>query len=146
MRKSLILFLFVAAAAAPAAQAQKLGQRTAPPEQSMAGIGLGSSDAEYERERAAAATFPLGSLGNPIRVAGPDGERAYLARLRCADNSLPRIGAQRPGAAGGFGNVVDIAPLDCGAAAPGRAEILLDVYHEERVEAGPPPGFRLAPR
>jgi hypothetical protein len=146
MRKPLILFLFTAVLAAPAAQAQKLGERTAAPEQSMAGIGEGSSDAEYERELAAAAAFPLGSLRNPVRVAGPDGARAYLARLRCADGVQPRIGAERPGGVGGFGNVVDVASLDCGAAAPGRTEILLDVYHEEHVEQAPPPGFRFAPR
>jgi hypothetical protein len=145
MRKSLIVLLAAAAASAPAS-AQKLGARTAPPEQSMAGIGEGSSDAEYERALAAAASFPLGSPQNPVRVAGPDGERAYLARLRCADGSQPRIGAARPGGTDGYGNVVDIAPLDCGAAAPGRVELLLDIYHEEHQEQAPPPGFRVAPR
>jgi hypothetical protein len=144
MRKSLIL-LILAVSAAPA-NAQKLGARTAPPERSMAGIGEGSSDAEYERELAAASAFPLGSLRNPVRVAGPEGERIYLARLRCADGAMPRIGAQREGGAGGFGNVVDRAPLDCGAAAPGRADIFLDIYHEEHVETAAPPGFRLVPR
>ena len=141
-----LIFLLAAACLAAPALAQKLGARTAAPEQSMAGIGEGSSDAEYERELAAAAVFPLGSLRNPIRVAGPDGERAYLARLRCADGSRPRIGAQRPGGTGAFGNVVDVASVDCAAAAPGRAELSLDVYHEEHQEQGPPPGFTLAPR
>lgn len=143
MRKSLV-FIAAIALAAPAS-AQKLGARTAAPEQSMAGIGEGSSDAQYERELAAAAAFPLGSLRNPIRVAGPDGERAYLARLRCADGSQPRVGAQRSGGTGGFGNLVDVAAVDC-AVAPGRAELSLDVYHEEHQELAPPPGFTLAPR
>jgi hypothetical protein len=142
MRKSLILLLL--AATAPAS-AQKLGARTAPPEQSMAGIGEGSSDAEYRSEVEAAAAFPLGTLRNPVRVAGPEGERAYLARLRCADGAMPRIGAARPGGTGGFGNVVDLAPLDCGAAAPGRAEIHVDMWHEEHVETAAPPGFTMAP-
>ena len=145
MRKSLIFLLAAAASSAPAS-AQKLGARTAAPEQSMAGIGEGSSDAEYERELAAAAAFPLGSLQNPVRVSGPDGERAYLARLRCADGSQPRIGAARPGGSGGFGNLVDVVAVDCAAAMPGRAEIRLDVYHEEHQVRSPPPGFSLAPR
>ena len=145
MRKSLFVLPFAVLALTPAA-AQKLGARTAPPEQSMAGIGEGSSDAEYARELAAAAAFPLGSLQNPVRVAGPEGERAYLARLRCADGALPRIGAQRAGGTGGFGNLVEVAPVDCGAAAPGRADILFDLYHEEHPEQAPPPGFRFAPR
>ena len=145
MRRSLIFLLVAAAASAAPVSAQKLGARTAAPEQSMAGIGEGSSDAEYERELAAAAAFPLGSLQNPVRVAGPDGERAYLARLRCGDGSQPRIGAARPGGSGGFGNLVDVVAVDC-ASAPGRAEIRLDVYHEEHQVRSPPPGFTLAPR
>jgi hypothetical protein len=146
MRKSFFLFVLVVAAAATPAAAQKLGQRTAPPEKSMAGIGEGSSEAEIARELDAAAAYPVGSLRNPVRVAGPDAERSYLARLRCADNSLPRIGAQRPGGTGAFGNVVDLAPVDCAAAAPGRADVFIDIYQEEHVMDAPPPGFRLAPR
>lgn len=147
MRKSLFLLVAATAAlsAAPAT-AQKLGQRTAPPEKSMAGIGEGSSDAEVARELAAAAAFPLGTAQNPIRVAGPEGERAYLGRLRCGDGAMPRVGAQGPGGTGAFGNVLDLAPVDCGAAAPGHADLLIDVYQEEHPEEEPPPGFRLAPR
>jgi hypothetical protein len=81
-----------------------------------------------------------------VRIAGPDGERAYLARLRCGDGSQPRIGAAHPGGTGGFGNLVDLVAVDCGAAAPGRAELRLDIYHEEHQEQAPPPGFGLAPR
>jgi hypothetical protein len=145
MRKSLSLLAAATIAVAPVS-AQKLGQRTAPPQKSMAGIGEGSSDAELARELAEAAAFPLGTSRNPIRVAGPEGERAYLGRLRCADGSIPRVGAQRPGGTGAFGNVLDLAPVDCGAAAPGRADLLLDIYQEEHPEEGAPPGFRLAPR
>jgi hypothetical protein len=145
MRVSLFLIVAAALAATPVS-AQKLGQRTAPPEQSMAGIGGGSSEAEVARELAAAAAFPAGSLQNPIRVAGPDGERNWLARLRCADGSIPRIGAQRPGGTGAFGNVVDLAPVDCGTAAPGRADIFIDVYQEDYVQEAAPAGFRLLAR
>jgi hypothetical protein len=157
MYKPLIPLLLAAAALAtalpaaspavsPSVQAPKLGARTAPPEKSMAGIGEGSSDAEVARAIEAAAAFPVGSLQNPVRVAGPDGERAWLARLRCGDGSRPRIGVQRPGGTGAFGNVVDLAPLDCGAAAPERADILIDIYQEEHPQEAPPPGFRLVPR
>ncbi|HEY1607096.1 MAG TPA: hypothetical protein VGF77_16020 [Allosphingosinicella sp.] len=149
MRKSIFPLLAAAilvGSPAVSAPKPKLGQRTAPPEKSMAGIGEGSSDAEIAQELATAANFPVGSLRNPIRVAGPDGERAYLARLRCADGSVPRIGAQRPGGTGGFGNVVDLAPVDCGGAAPAHADILIDVYQEEHPLEAAPAGFQLAPR
>jgi hypothetical protein len=133
--------------AAPAAgQTPNLGKRTAPPEQSLAGIGGGSSDAEIARAEAAAAAFPLGSLQNPVRVGGPDGERAYLARLRCADGKAPRAGIPRHGGADAYGSVADLVPLDCGAAAPGRTEIAVDLYFEEHREERAPDGFSLAPR
>ncbi|HEX4736057.1 MAG TPA: hypothetical protein VH331_00690 [Allosphingosinicella sp.] len=149
MRKSLFLLIAAAAVAASPAAAQqkpKLGQRTARPETSMAGIGGGSSDAEVAQELAAAANFPVGSLQNPVRVAGPEGERAYLARLRCTDGAIPRVGAQRPGGTDGFGNVADLAPVDCGGAAPAHADILIDLYQEEHVLEAAPAGFQLAPR
>ena len=143
------IFLFPVAIllAAPAAgQTPNLGKRTAPPEQSLAGIGGGSSDAEIARAEAAAAGFPLGSLQNPVRVGGPEGERAYLARLRCADGKSPRAGIPRHGGADAYGSVADLVPLDCGAAAPGRTEIAVDLYFEEHREDRAPDGFTLAPR
>ena len=142
--------LFVAALAllaSPATgQTPGLGKRTAPPEQSMAGIGSGSSDTEIARAEAAAAAFPLGSVQNPVRVGGPDGERGYFARLRCADGKVPRIGAARPGSTDPYGSVPDLVPLDCGAAAPGRAEIAVDLYFEEHREDRAPAGFAIVPR
>jgi len=81
MRKSLCLFLLAAAAATAPVAAQKLGQRTAAPEKSMSGIGQGSSDAEIARELEAAAAFPVGTLQNPIRVAGPEGLTASAVVL-----------------------------------------------------------------
>jgi hypothetical protein len=140
----LILALLLAAPAT--AQTAKLGKRTAPPEQSMSGIGGGSSDAEIARAEAAAAGSPLGSLQNPVRVGGPDGERAYIARLRCADGKPPRSGVGRPGGTDAYGSVAEIVTLECGGAAPGRTEIAVDLYFEEHREERAPDGFPLAPR
>jgi len=133
-------------ATAAAAQVPGLGKRTAPPEQSMAGIGGGSSDAEIARIEAAAAAAPLGSLQNPVRVGGPEGERAYVARLRCADGKPPRAGIGRPGATDAFGSVAEMVTLDCGAAEPGRTEIAFDLYFEEHREDRAPAGFAIVPR
>jgi hypothetical protein len=142
--KSLLIAALLAAPAA--AQTPNLGKRTAPPEQSMAGIGGGSSDAEIARAEAAAAAYPLGSLQNPVRVGGPDGERAYVARLRCADGKAPRPGIPRHAGTDPYGSVADMVPLDCGSAAPGRTEIAVDLYFEEHRENAAPGGFTLAPR
>ena len=138
---ALLLAAGHAAAAEPA-----LGQRSGAPEQLFSGIGEASSEAALDREIAEAAAHPLGSLANPIRVGGPEGARAYLARLLCADRSRPRLGARSDGGIGAFGTIVDSFPLDCGAAAPGRKELMLDIYHEEHREDRAPPGFTIDPR
>lgn len=145
MRPFASLFLAAALAAAPAS-AQKLGERTVPPEQLLAELGLGVSDEELARAIAAADAHPLGTLENPVRVGGPAGERAYLARLRCGDGAVPRVGARVTGEIGAFGTIVDIYPLDCGAAAPGSTRIVMDMYHSEHDEVRAPAGFSLAAR
>jgi hypothetical protein len=139
-------FLLVALAAlAPgAAPGGKVGARTVSPAELLAEVG--DSEAELERAVAAAAAHPLGSLANPVRVGGPEGAQAYLARLRCGDGTAPRIGPQRAGGVGGYGTVVELYPLDCGRAAPGRVELIVDLYHEEHRENRAPAGFRLEPR
>jgi hypothetical protein len=127
--------------AAPAL-AQRLGARTATPESMVAQMSPASPEEEMRALVAAADVHPLGTLENPVRVGGPEGERAYLARLRCADGSAPRIGARREAGAGAFGSVVGAYEVFCGAAA-GR--IVFDMYHEEHVETRAPAGFTLQP-
>jgi hypothetical protein len=138
------LLLVALAAAAAAAPGGKVGARTVAPEALLAEVG--DADAEFERAIAEAAAHPLGSLANPVRVGGPEGAHAYLARLRCGDGSAPRIGSSRPGGVGAFGTIVELYPLDCGAAAPGRIELIADLYHEEHREDRAPAGFRIEPR
>jgi hypothetical protein len=81
-----------------------------------------------------------------VRVGGPDGARAYLARLRCADGSAPRIGPSRPGGVGAYGTIVELYPLDCGGAASDHIQLIVDHYHAEHSENRPPAGFRIEPR
>jgi hypothetical protein len=132
-------------AAAPASAFQKLGERTIPAEQILKEFGgVGVSDAEEERVIAEAASHPLGSVENPVRVGGPEGERSYLAKLSCGAGSTPNVGARAPGGVGAFGTVVAAFAVDCGAAAPGRTQIVIDMYHEEHVETRPPAGFTVA--
>lgn len=144
--RSFPILIALLAAASPVSAADDLGRRTVAPARMLAQMNQADPEAELQREIAAAASHPLGSLDNPIRVGGPEGERAYLARLRCADGSTPRIGPMRPGGVGAFGSLVELFPLDCGAAAPGKAALLLDMYHEEHVENAAPDGFRIVAR
>jgi hypothetical protein len=145
MRKLSLVFILMAASvgAAEGSAQPKPGDRTVSPEQMRAEIG--DSDTAYEEALAEAAKHPLGSVANPVRVGGPEGERAYLARLRCTGGARPSIGSRRSGGVGAFGTIVDMFTLDCGAAAPGRYDLVMDMYHEEHRERNAPPGFGIDP-
>ena len=144
MRIPLIVTLLLAAAPAFAQQPgqPQLGARTRSPEQLIGAMSRVSPVEEMRALVAAAEAHPLGSIENPVRVGGPDGERAYLARLRCTNGAQPQIGARRSGGVGAFGSVVGAYELTCGAAA---ARINFDIYHEEHVETRAPAGFTLRP-
>jgi len=138
-------FLLLIALTSSIASAQQPPREESPaPRELLEAIGSGNSDAALEQAIAAAGTHPLGTLANPIRVAGPEGERAYLARLRCSDGRAPAIGARSAAGVGAYGSLVDAWPVDCGAAAPGRVSLVLDKYHEEHPESGAPAGFTIA--
>ncbi|MDB5667349.1 MAG: hypothetical protein JWL74_299 [Alphaproteobacteria bacterium] len=121
-----------------------IGQRTAAPRQMLQGLAAGLS--EEEAAIAAAQVRPLGTMDNPVRVGGPEGEQAYLARLRCGDGSAPRIGQPSSMGPGAFGSLVDGYALDCGSSAPGRFTIVMDKYHDEHREDRAPAGFTILPR
>jgi hypothetical protein len=141
--------LFPLAAAlllAGAAQNPDIGQRTQSPRAMLGQLGLAPDQDDLGAAIAAAEAHPLGSQGNPVRVGGPTGERAYIARLRCADGAAPRVGQRASGGVGAFGTIVDLYPLDCGAVAPGQVSLAMDMYHEEHAEDRAPPGFAIQPR
>jgi hypothetical protein len=144
MRK-IILTALLLLAAAPT-PAQRIGARTQTPEQLLGQLGLAPSDEDLAQSIAAADAHPLGSRQNPVRVGGPEGEQAYIARLRCSDGRPPRLGQRTSSGVGAFGTIVDAYPLDCGQAAPGQVTLIMDMYHSEHVEHRAPPGFTIAPR
>ena len=57
----------------------------------------------------------------------------------------PNVGQRRSGGVGAFGTITGLFPLDCGAAAPGRYDLVMDMYHEEHRERAAPPGFAIDP-
>jgi hypothetical protein len=140
--RTAFLALVLAVAPLPAA-AQELGQRTQRPDAMLPATALAPGQDDLTEAVAAAQAHPLGSRENPVRVGGPAGERAYLARLRCADGSVPRIGARGDAGVGAFGSVVGAYPLSCGGS---TTSIVFDIYHEEHVETRSPAGFTLLPR
>lgn len=140
------LFAIALLAAAPAAAQQpaepRIGARTPSSEQLAGALNRVSPEEEMREMVAAAAAHPLGTPENPVRVGGPEGEHAYLGRLRCGDGSQPRIGSRREAGVGAFGSVVAAYDLSCGAT---TGRIVFDMYHEEHVETRAPAGFTLRP-
>lgn len=145
MRKISAAIIAASLCAGPAFAVQKLGERTATPDQILAELGDGVSDEELARAVAAASAFPLGSVENPVRVGGPEGERSYLARLTCSDGKRPSVGERSAAGVGAFGSIVGAYALDCGAASPGKFRIVMDMYHEGYSEARAPAGFAIDP-
>lgn len=85
------------------------------------------------KEAARVASFPLGTAENPVRAAGPQGQRAYLMRLRCPNGEAPNF--QREGSAGSgpYGSIMDIYAISCKGLPP--QSIYMDMYHAGHEES-----------
>lgn len=84
-----------------------------------------------------------GSLENPIRADMPVGQRAYLARLRCADGGAPRFARLGNMGPGRDGHIIDGYQVAC-PGEPSRV-VHMDMYHRGHVEVVAPEGFAIAP-
>jgi len=89
---------------------------------------------------AAAQAHPLGSEKNPVRAGGPGGERAYLARLRCADGNAPAFERQGSTGIGPYHNILDLYTVQCAGAV--ALSVYIDMYHKH-VEPAALPGFTI---
>jgi hypothetical protein len=138
MRLPILVLALILPVAAAAAQ-------NSTPRQMMEEMGLAPSRQDVAQAVERARDRPLGTAANPVRVSGPDGEHGYIARLRCADGNAPRVGDRHNDGVGAFGTIVDVWPLDCGDAAPGRFELVMDMYHDDHEETQAPAGFTLSP-
>lgn len=101
--------------------------------------------AESARIAARLADKPLGSEQNPVRADMPAGQRAYLARLRCANGRGPtfsRIGSM---GAGPYGSIVDAYSVNCAGSTPAQSVVHMDMYHAGHAEAAAVPGFTIVP-
>jgi hypothetical protein len=101
-----------------------------------------------ERSNRVAASLgghPFGSAQNPVRVHRPAGERAYLARLRCANERAPQFERIGSFGLGPYGMILDGYSVTCPGSAPADSTIYLDMYHPNHVETQAPPGFKIVP-
>lgn len=96
---------------------------------------------ELEAAIEAASAYPLGSSENPVRAHMPQGQRAYLGRLRCSDTSRPSFSRSGNLGPGVYGNIVDLYIVTCASGEPERAEIIMDMYHAGYAEDEAVPGF-----
>lgn len=86
---------------------------------------------------------PHGSRENPVRVGGPGGERAYLARLRCADGRHPEFERGGSVGVGPWGYILDAYSVTC--ASGEKATVFMDMYHSQHREERTVPGFTIEP-
>jgi hypothetical protein len=142
MRLPIIAISLLACAVPALAQQPRIGARTTSPEAMVGRMSQDSPEEEMRQLVAAADAHPLGTIENPVRVGGPEGERAYLARLRCPDGAIPQVGSRREAGVGAFGSIVAAYDLACAGA---ESRLVFDMYHEEHVETRAPAGFTLAP-
>lgn len=99
----------------------------------------------YHQQRPvqAVVTGELGSSNNPVRASGPMGQRDYLHRLRCPDDSSPAFERLGSAGLGPYGRMIDAYRVQC----DGQPEtvIYMDLYHcDEESEAVS--GFSITPR
>lgn len=93
-----------------------------------------------------ASAFPLGSKENPVRAEMPPGQRAYLNRLRCADNNRPTYNRRGSFGASPYGNIVDGYDVKCSGSEPAEELIFIDMYHKGHVEDEAVPGYTITGR
>jgi hypothetical protein len=120
--------------------------QAATPRETMVQLGVAPSERQVARAVERARAHPLGTARNPVRVSGVEGEHAYIRRLRCTGGARPTVGQRANIGIGVFGSIVDVWPLDCGDAAPGRFDLAMDMYHDNHEENQAPAGFTLEPR
>lgn len=95
----------------------------------------------YQAPPSTAVTGDLGTMGNPVRVLMPEGERAYLHRLRCGNGGPPTFERRGSGGIGPYGKILDIYSVVC----PDQsATVYMDMYHCTE-EALAIPGFEIVP-
>lgn len=92
-----------------------------------------------------AQAHPLGSQENPVRAEMPQGQRSYLARLRCADGTVPQFERVGNFGVGVYGRIIDGYEVLCEASTPEKSMIFMDMYHPGHREAAAVPGFTIEP-
>ncbi|MGP1352690.1 MAG: hypothetical protein ACTS1Z_05150 [Parasphingopyxis sp.] len=151
MKAAIAIMCFSALLAAAPASAQKPDSDGQTPRERMdelrAGLGMAPapSGAALDRLIADASAHPLGSRDNPVRADRPQGQRAYLDRLRCENGLAPQHSRAGNFGPGPFGTIIDGYEVECAGSAPENMMIFMDMYHSGYRETGAVPGFAIVP-
>ncbi|MEM8697246.1 MAG: hypothetical protein AAGE05_14585 [Pseudomonadota bacterium] len=86
---------------------------------------------------------PLGSQANPVRADQPQGQRAYLDRLRCTNGRPPRYERAGNFGPGPYRTIIDGYEVECAGSAPASVMIFMDMYHRGHQEDEAVPGFTI---
>jgi hypothetical protein len=100
---------------------------------------------ELEKLIEAAQAHPLGSKENPVRAEMPQGQRAYLNRLRCADGKAPSYHRVGNFGIGVYDRIIDGYEVVCEGSTPDKSMIFMDMYHPGHREAAAVEGFTIEP-
>ncbi len=92
-----------------------------------------------------AQAYPLGSKENPVRADMPGGQRAYLARLRCADGQAPAFFRVGNFGMGPYERIIDGYEVTCKDSTPEKVMIFIDMYHPDYEEPAAVEGFTIEP-
>ena len=92
-----------------------------------------------------AQAHPLGSKENPVRADMPGGQRAYLARLRCADGQPPAFFRVGNFGMGPYERIIDGYEVTCKDSTPEKVMIFIDMYHPGHKEPVAVEGFTIEP-
>ncbi len=95
---------------------------------------------ELEKAITDASAYPLGSKENPVRENMPEGQRAYLSKLRCEDGNAPQFLRAGNVGIGPYGFFVDRYQVTCKNKDP--VSIHIDMYHDGG-ETQPVAGFTM---
>jgi hypothetical protein len=134
-RTGMIAALVLASLSMPA-QADMSLEKMLRGEPAMRGKKLKKAIAKAEAQ-------PLGSRENPVRATMPQGQRAYLQRLRCANGVPPEFRRQGSAGPGPYGSIIDIYLLHCADSTPAEVTVFMDMYHGGYAENRAVPGFTM---
>jgi hypothetical protein len=139
LKPLIVLAALASLAAAPAAAQHKSNEAR----DTMRALGVEApTGKKLEKLIAKAEKHPLGARANPVRENMPEGEIAYLRRLRCADGTPPAFKRTGNVGEGVYGSIIDLYLVTCTGKAP--VEVHMDMYHDGP-ETRTVPGFTLAP-